>query len=68
MERFWSKVNIKGEDECWEWLAHKNQDGYGRIRMPKDFLGVIFPMAHRVAYKLVYGEIPRRYKREKQNA
>jgi len=19
-ERFWSKINIKGKDDCWEWL------------------------------------------------
>ena len=26
----WSKVDIRGEDECWEWKGFKNHDGYGR--------------------------------------
>lgn len=28
--RFWTKVDIRGEDECWEWLAHVDKTtGYG---------------------------------------
>lgn len=27
--RFWSKVDIRGPDECWNWLARKNETGYG---------------------------------------
>lgn len=29
IERFWSKVDKKGEDECWEWKASKSKSGYG---------------------------------------
>ncbi len=30
IERFWSKVDKKSDDECWEWLAgHKGKEGYG---------------------------------------
>lgn len=31
-DRFWAKVDIRGEDECWEWLAFKNK-GYGQFRV-----------------------------------
>jgi hypothetical protein len=27
--RFWEKVDIKTEEECWMWLASKDPDGYG---------------------------------------
>lgn len=28
-ERFWEKVDIKEEDECWGWLGSTDKDGYG---------------------------------------
>jgi hypothetical protein len=30
-DRFWSKVDKRGPDECWPWRAYKNTKGYGRI-------------------------------------
>jgi hypothetical protein len=29
--RFWEKVDIRGEDECWDWTAGKNKKGYGEF-------------------------------------
>jgi len=54
-ERFWEKVNILGEDECWEWTAAVNNKGYGVIgdgSVPSKNL-----LAHRVSYSLRYGSI-----------
>jgi len=53
-ERFWSKVDKKGEDECWEWLGSKIPDGYGNMKISS---GVI--LSHRFCYELTYGKVPR---------
>jgi len=57
LKRFWDKVAIKGNDECWEWRAGKNKHGYGKIKirgiMKNDIL------AHRVSYTITKGEIPK---------
>ena len=39
-------------DGCWEWLASKNPDGYGRVRR----FGRM-ESAHRIAYELYVGAI-----------
>jgi hypothetical protein len=47
-EVLWAKVNKKGEDECWEWLGYKNEQGYGRTEInDKSYY------AHRVIFDLV---------------
>lgn len=57
-ERFWEKVDIKGEDECWEWKGYKNKgSGHGEMtdysgEKPK---GIV---ASRVSWQIHYGEIP----------
>lgn len=51
-ERFWNKVEKTGG--CWNWVAHKNRDGYGQFALSKgDAQG-----AHRIAWILTNGEIP----------
>lgn len=55
--RFWSKVEIKGEDECWPWLAGSKR-GYGQVDLPR-LCGIKFKaIATRVAYFLYYGVDP----------
>lgn len=45
--RFWSKVQIGNEQECWPWLAYCNKGGYGNFQYEgKPHL------AHSFAYKL----------------
>jgi hypothetical protein len=55
-ERFWEKVDKRGPNDCWEWTAHRNKDGYGTIRPGKR--GTPTAPAHRVSYELAYGPIP----------
>jgi hypothetical protein len=48
---FWSKVDIRGEDDCWEWQGGKDKDGYGTVKRDGKSL-----RSNRVAYELVFGE------------
>ena len=49
MERFWSKVDVRGPDECWLWLASTTRNGYGQFRDGK------MHKAHRYAWELANG-------------
>lgn len=33
MMRFWSKVDMRGPSECWEWQASLTTSGYGRFKI-----------------------------------
>lgn len=50
--RFFSKVDVVGEAECWEWMASRNPNGYGAFCA----LGTTFA-AHRFSYMLANGKI-----------
>ncbi len=52
-ERFWKKVKKLSDDQCWEWTAHKDRDGYGSIQ----YMDLPRP-AHRVSFSMSFGEIP----------
>ena len=30
--RLWQKIDVRGVDECWPWLASRNHGGYGTFR------------------------------------
>ncbi len=53
-ERFWEKVDVRGADECWPWLASKKQGGYGRISDERGHP----QLSHRVSYALTVSPIP----------
>jgi|SRR3990172_371240 len=50
---FWKRVNIRSENECWNWVGYKQSEGYGCIV----FHGKQ-QLAHRIAYETTYGKIP----------
>ena len=54
-ERFWEKVDVRGPNNCWQWMAGKDRDGYGRIRL--DGNGPTL-RAHRVSFEIAHGPIP----------
>lgn len=52
-QRYWSKVSIKGEDECWDWLASLSSVGYGAFSIKN-----IQYSSHRIAWEFTNGKIP----------
>jgi hypothetical protein len=44
MVRFWSKVQRRGPDECWEWGGPRQKRGYGKFSIGRRTF-----LAHRVA-------------------
>lgn len=59
-DRFWSKVNKNGSipihmphlGKCWEWIAGKNQCGYGMF-----YINNRICRAHRISWEMVYGNV-----------
>lgn len=52
-KRFWSKVEVGEPGECWEWLATKSPN-YGQF-----WVHGKHRYAHRVAWFLTYGPVPK---------
>jgi len=49
---FWAKVNILGPDDCWEWTAAKQGQGYGQFHINR-----VASLAHKISYELCNGPI-----------
>lgn len=53
IDKFWAKVDIRGEDECWEWKGARDDDGYGRLAVnQKDY------RAHRISFLIANRHLP----------
>lgn len=53
MKRFWSKVAVKGADECWNWIAAiRGKSGYGCFKYKNKIIN-----AHRMSWILSHGSI-----------
>jgi len=50
LERFWSKVDVKSEEECWEWTGAKQGKNYGSFAIAPGKSG----LAHKVSWALVH--------------
>lgn len=55
-ERFWSKVNEAGADDCWLWSGVPGKRGYGVLNVWQDGKAHLLT-AHRLSYVLHYGRI-----------
>ena len=51
-EKFWSKIDIRNNDECWSWQGYISPFGYGLF-----YVDGQFKLAHRLTWMLVYGQI-----------
>lgn len=49
-KRFWEKVKVRGDDECWPWLAARHVQGYGAFAFTKHKIVT----AHRAAWAITY--------------
>lgn len=47
-DRFWAKVDRRGPDDCWPWLAARNNHGYGVMRDA----GGRLSLSHRISLAL----------------
>ena len=53
-DRFWSKTDRRGPDECWLWQASVARGGYGMFRVsPTQNMN-----AHRWSYQHTFGALP----------
>ena len=48
-DHFWFRIDIRSDQECWEWTGARSSNGYGNANMQ---------VAHRVAYEKARGQIP----------
>src|SRR5215831_2038423 len=55
IERLADKIMVG--DDCWEWTAGKDRDGYGQLHVSRPE-GDSSARAHRVVYELLVGPIP----------
>ncbi len=56
VDRFWEKVAKAGHEECWNWTAARDGNGYGRFHVGKSHNSAM--LAHRVAYGIATGDSP----------
>lgn len=56
-DRFWEKVDRRGAQDCWLWMATRTSFGYGSFRVGSATDGTRRKeMAHRMAYMLATGQ------------
>ncbi len=53
-DKFWKRVSVTNENECWPWNGKRTNQGYGMV----GFEGKTQP-AHRIAYIFYFGDFDR---------
>jgi predicted XRE-type DNA-binding protein len=52
-ERFWSGVDIRSDDECWNWIRSIGSAGSGVFTIRRKNIS-----AYKMAWELTYGDVP----------
>ena len=52
-ENVWAGVDVRGEDECWEWQRCRDKDGYGFVKYRQKMV-----KPHRLIWTFLNGSIP----------
>lgn len=62
--RFWQKVDVRGEEECWPWMgARVNEGGYGSFTVANGKPGGKKIVASRISCFLAHGAPPQDWNR-----
>lgn len=56
---FWNRVEVREPNDCWLWKGAKDSGGHGRPSYGRAHDGYKTAYAHRLAYEITNGEIPR---------
>lgn len=56
LDRFWSKVDVRGPEDCWEWKKARYHDDYGMLGLTKSDGRKGTMRAHAFALVLATGE------------
>lgn len=59
IKRFWSRVDIRGPDECWNWNHAMNRSGYGIVKLWALADRGKAVTAHRFAWAVANGPVPK---------
>ncbi len=57
-DKFWEKVDIKRDNDCWVWMASINRKGYGNFYISTGNSEERHTLAHRFSWEDSYGLIP----------
>ena len=57
-DRFWNKVVVGSQDECWEWTGSLCSKGYGTFAKSSAIGNRAWCLAHRLSWELANGPIP----------
>lgn len=58
LNRFWSNVDKRSENECWEWIGSIKDNGYGQICTYAITKSSAPKTAHRASWEIHNGDIP----------